>query len=392
MTTDEPARLHELHARMVDAVLSGDGMREVAQIAAARIGAAVAVVIPALGHALVEPAGDGAEAALAALRTRVDERLAGNRLPPPEPVGREVAVTSGDEQLGAIALLEGGDGHVASEEDSRAVLHLAAMAAVTELALVESRQQVEDELRGSFLEELRAGGELDAAEVVRRAQRMRCDISRGALILAADPAPERTHRLMAAIKADCPDAFVQRLDGRVYAVIPAPDREDARDHAAAVAATLARRLRAHAPVGLSSFYGNPGELGRAIKEADLVADVVGRADIPPESVADGTYRLLLQLLASDRAHLEAYHEQTIAPIARYDEQYRTELVGTLATYLDHDCNMNATAGALFAHRHTVAYRLERIRELTGLDAARHEDRERLSLGVKIHRLTGQSPP
>ena len=29
--------------------------------------------------------------------------------------------------------------------------------------------------------------------------------------------------------------------------------------------------------------------------------------------------------------------------------------------------MNATARAIYAHRHTVAYRLERVKELTGLD-------------------------
>jgi sugar diacid utilization regulator len=387
MTPDEPARLHELHARMVDAVLSGDGMREVAQIAAARAGAPVAIVIPSLGHELVEP-GDGAAAVLAVLRPWVDKRLAGEDVEAPGIVVREVPVNSGAEALGAIALLEGGEG--LPDAETRGILHLAAMAAVTELALVESRQQLEDEMRGSFLEELRAGSELDGAEVQRRAARMGCDLARGAVILAADPAPERAHRLMAAIKADCPDAFVQRLEGRVYAVISAADREDARDHVTALAATLARKLRAHAAVGISSFYANPGELGRAIKEADLIVDVVGRADVPPESVADGTYRLLLQLLAQDRGHLDDYHEQTIAPIARYDDQYRTELVGTLATYLDHDCNMNATAAALYAHRHTIAYRLERIKELTGLDTARHEHRERLSLGVKIHRLTGQA--
>jgi sugar diacid utilization regulator len=38
-------------------------------------------------------------------------------------------------------------------------------------------------------------------------------------------------------------------------------------------------------------------------------------------------------------------------------------------------------------RATVAHRLERIQELTGLDAAVHEDREQLGLGLKIHRLT-----
>jgi DNA-binding PucR family transcriptional regulator len=42
---------------------------------------------------------------------------------------------------------------------------------------------------------------------------------------------------------------------------------------------------------------------------------------------------------------------------------------------------------IFAHRHTVAHRLERIHELTGFDATSYEDRERLGLGLKIHRLT-----
>ena len=52
---------------------------------------------------------------------------------------------------------------------------------------------------------------------------------------------------------------------------------------------------------------------------------------------------------------------------RYDDQYRGDLLATLEAYLANDCNMNATARAIYAHRHTVAYRLERVRELTGLD-------------------------
>ena len=48
--------------------------------------------------------------------------------------------------------------------------------------------------------------------------------------------------------------------------------------------------------------------------------------------------------------------------------------------------MNATARAIYAHRHTVAYRLERVKELTGLDPAASEDRERLGLGLKALRI------
>jgi DNA-binding PucR family transcriptional regulator len=71
---------------------------------------------------------------------------------------------------------------------------------------------------------------------------------------------------------------------------------------------------------------------------------------------------------------------------RYDDRYGTDLVPTLGSYLDHNCNMNATAAAVFAHRHTIAYRLDRVRELTGLDPAQAEHRERLGLGLKAHRI------
>ena len=54
--------------------------------------------------------------------------------------------------------------------------------------------------------------------------------------------------------------------------------------------------------------------------------------------------------------------------------------------------MNATAAAIFAHRHTVAYRLERVKELTGLDPTQSEDRERLGLGLKAYRIIAPSLP
>ena len=55
----------------------------------------------------------------------------------------------------------------------------------------------------------------------------------------------------------------------------------------------------------------------------------------------------------------------MASLVAYDEQYATDLIGTLESYLANDCNMNQTATAIHAHRHTVSYRLDRIRELQG---------------------------
>ena len=97
-------------------------------------------------------------------------------------------------------------------------------------------------------------------------------------------------------------------------------------------------------------------------------DVLRRSDVPiAEDIGTGTYRLLFRVLASHPEEVRSFYEDTVAPIVKYDDQYATDLVGTLEAYLEQNCNMNATAAAIYAHRHTVAYRLDRVKELTGLD-------------------------
>jgi DNA-binding PucR family transcriptional regulator len=178
----------------------------------------------------------------------------------------------------------------------------------------------------------------------------------------------------------------------VYAVLPAaPDRTP--EQTLSIARELGGRLRRHGTVGVSSFYAEPGELGRAVQEAELVLEVLRHGDESvAEDIGEGAYRLLFRVLVSHPEEVRSFYEDTVAPVVRYDDQYGTDLAGTLAAYLAHDCNMNATAAAIFAHRHTVAYRLDRVRELTGLDPSQSEDRERLGLGLKAHRIIAPRLP
>jgi DNA-binding PucR family transcriptional regulator len=78
-------------------------------------------------------------------------------------------------------------------------------------------------------------------------------------------------------------------------------------------------------------------------------------------------------------------------VVSYDSRYGTELVQTLVTFLDNDASTAKTAADLFAHRHTIRYRLERVRELAHLDVDKSEDRERLTLGIKAMQLLGRAP-
>jgi hypothetical protein len=255
---------------------------------------------------------------------------------------------------------------------------VAAVAALTEIAVAEARDETEQNLRGSFLEELLTRDDLDPGDIVRRAARRGCDLSQGAVGMCADPGERAPGRLLAAISGEHPGALAQTVGGRVYALLPGGVDE---------ARKVANRLGRQALVGVSSHYSDVADVRRALEEAELVLGVQAAGGGPPgEEIGGGTYRLLFRVLASHPEEVRSFYEDTLAPLVRYDEQYSTDLVGTLESYLGENCNMNATAAAIHAHRHTVSYRLERVKELSGLDPFTSEDRERLGLGLKAYRI------
>jgi len=384
-------RLRAVHLQMLDAVLTGDGLAAVADLAAGAAGGPVAIVVPRLGVAV---ASSGGEPVLGAVRRYVGEQGRGRVAPVPGEIVAEVPIASGDERIGGVVLLQPGR----PEPEAVEFLHLAAVAALTEVAVEEAREEVEENVRGSFLEELRERPDaIDAGDVVRRAGRLGCDLSEGAVVLCAELSSERPRHVVALIGSEYAGALAQHIEGgpagRVYALLPARGDQNATVTAAR---TLAGRLQRHGVVALSSFYADPGELGRAIQEAELVLEVLQRGDglggPIQEDIGTGTYRLLFRVLASHPEEVRSFYDDTVAAIVRYDDQYRTDLVQTLEAYLEHNCNMNATAAAIYAHRHTVAYRLERVKELSGLDPMQTEDRERLGLGLKAYRIIAPGLP
>src|SRR4051795_5268900 len=304
--------------------------------------------------------------------------MAGGKPERPPEVVSEGPISSGGNDLGAVLLLGAGG------RDAGEYVHVAAVAALTEIAVAEARDETEQTLRGSFLEELLTREDLEGPDVLRRAARMGCDLGEGYAAVCADPGERSPGRLIAAISSDLPGALAQTVNGRVFALLPGPPEEVRR---------VAARLASRTTVGLSSAYSDASDVRRALEEAELVLGVTEAGGAPPVGdIGGGTYRLLFRVLASHPEEVRSFYEDTVAPLVRYDDQYSTDLVGTLESYLEQNCNMNATAAAIYAHRHTVAYRLERVKELTGLDPMQSEDRERLGLGLKAYRIIAPRLP
>jgi purine catabolism regulator len=96
------------------------------------------------------------------------------------------------------------------------------------------------------------------------------------------------------------------------------------------------------------------------------------------------YRLLLQI--EHNPELGAFLEQMLGPLMAYEGG--RELIHTLEAYFDHNGNLSQTAEALFIHRNTLVYRMERVEEILDLDLDRPDTRLALQLALHIARMTG----
>jgi len=181
----------------------------------------------------------------------------------------------------------------------------------------------------------------------------------------------------------------------VIVLVPGGDDSAAMRAAEGMLRELQAALPGHSfAIGRSRVALDPLDLHRAGNEALLAANVAEGDDARPLLAFEqtGAYRLLLSAMSEDPAELQRFYAETVEPLVAYDEQYETDLVRTVEAFLENDGNVAGTAQKLFTHRHTIRYRLERVRELSGLDVGSTDGREKLSLGLKAMRVLGVAAP
>ena len=71
----------------------------------------------------------------------------------------------------------------------------------------------------------------------------------------------------------------------------------------------------------------------------------------------------------------------VEPLVEHDRRRGSDLVKTLKTYFAAGANASEAADRLFLHRNSMAYRLERVGKLTGLDLREPGEALALQLGL-----------
>lgn len=392
-----PANDQEIPARSADvgsldalseAVESGAGLPAVARAAARVLDASVALIDRSGAVLAVAGASPDQERKL----LEVAENVVAVRL--------RVA----DSEVGELR-------YRAKVEPDPVIARMVATLLALELERSRSPEWESEEMAGAFVAALLGREVTDRGDIVARGAELGADLEKGAGVIVLRAAPraaqtgewrERVLTLaMRTLRSLAPGALPTAGEGgndetavEIAVLVPAEDEERLSRAAEGLARELGDSLSAfHLTIGRSRRAADPADLYRAGSEARLavnVGEAEGRALLAFEDT--GAYRLLLPAMSEDPAELERFYAETIEPLSAYDEQYETELVATVEAYLDNDGNVAATAKQLFTHRHTIRYRLERVRELCGHDVSATEGREKLSLGLKAMRVLGIPSP
>ena len=133
--------------------------------------------------------------------------------------------------------------------------------------------------------------------------------------------------------------------------------------------------------GKGMRFTDTGEASSHLRTAREAAE---RADARNPIKGFGEIKLdyALSVLRSDSV-ADVRHDALDLLVA-YDEQHATNLVETLRAYLSCACSATAAAEALFVHRSTLLYRLDRIAEIGNVDLSDPDTRFHLDLSLRIN--------
>ncbi|KIA60453.1 PucR family transcriptional regulator [Nocardia vulneris] len=265
------------------------------------------------------------------------------------------------EVLGILALIAPDD--QVTETQLFALVFGSTMLAL-ELAHQRNLAEIELRLRRDLVDDLASGTDNDSAYA--RAEALGHDLRGPHYVVLvhsagrADAIAEAASRAVAALNLQS----IQGRHGGMLVLITDRRPDPARLHHALREGTDARPVT----IGISGRCEQPSDFVRSFADAHRALHIRRRSRVPDGATAFdelGFYRLVD--LAHAEGQVEDFVREWLGTLLDYDDARNSDLVSTLAQYLECGGNYDHSAAALHIHRSTLRYRLGRIRELTGFD-------------------------
>jgi PucR family transcriptional regulator, purine catabolism regulatory protein len=198
-----------------------------------------------------------------------------------------------------------------------------------------------------------------------------------------------------------PDAIVSARESEVVVVVtadPGPGTPkgpamDARQLAAACLARLAELFpAAKVVIGIGGTCRDPGEIARSYAQAQRTTQTLRRLNRSGSVAAFGDLgilRLLLQV--PELAELRSFAADVLGKLSMHEHEHKSEYLTTLACYFRENNSPQRASRILHVHPNTVAYRVKRIEEITGLRLDNYSDRLIAQVALEILDSLGEEP-
>jgi sugar diacid utilization regulator len=195
-----------------------------------------------------------------------------------------------------------------------------------------------------------------------------------------------------------PDAIVSARESEVVIVAVAPEEPgpaamDARRLAHACLARLAELFpAAKVVIGIGGPCRDPREVARSYAQAQRTTQTLrrlGRQGTVSAFGDLGILRLLLQV--PDLAELRSFAADVLGKLAVHEQEHKSEYLTTLACYFRENNSPQRASRILHVHPNTVAYRVKRIEEITGLRLDNYTDRLIAQVALEIFDALGEEP-
>ena len=299
-----------------------------------------------------------------------------------------------------LAILCGNDGLTGMQ-------HIAVKNAINALVIELIKQQavseVEKRFHGDVLSDLLSGNATSLANVLERASLLQWDLTKPHVVISfslsdksfswapkgLDGERRAYDQLYEMLSVQFPRCPIQVRTDKLIMLYPQEDAGD-KKWLAKIRALLEKvamkwesQSKADLYIGIGSMAYAPADLARSFQEAEDTLRIAKKMHFSRHVNAYqdlGIYRLLLQL--ADRQNIIEFIPNSFGQIMRSSAGGAT-LMKTLHTYLQCDRNMSTTAKLLFVHVKTVAYRIGRIKKLTGLTLTDPDEILHLQIGLKI---------
>ena len=433
---DEGSRLDRENAALRELVtvyryLSGLALQDadlagVVQLISDRMTATVAVVTQLMDVLTAAAPGVSADKAAAAVREHVihprlgqvlrASRLSQRALRLPNVGGIPAVIVApilvGDEVPSYLITIDPADNIFGEDMSLLVTEHAATICGVIlgrERVVAAAARRVRDDL----VEGLLLGRGRDQSDTGRWAAHLGYDPARDHNVMAVAfdlPAPAADHTDIAAqrqriwesiehfVATRAPDAIVSARESEVVIVTAAPDQRapaamDARRLAHACLARLAELFpAARVVIGIGGTCREPREVARSYAQAQRTTQTLrrlGRAGTVSAFGDLGILRLLLQV--PDLAELRSFAADVLGKLAVHEQEHKSEYLTTLACYFRENNSPQRASRILHVHPNTVAYRVKRIEEITGLRLDNYTDRLIAQVALEILDALGEEP-